>query len=188
MSLPETPKIKKISVLKRVPFVFKNTNDGIAVVLSRILPLSMSNPLQIQIWWGLGQAPADGDEFELHLVAMNAVNGPDIGGVRQRAVWSAIQHWRHVGTAANAVQTIIPENVPLFGGGQGNLDLATRKNDFTWVLFTLNSNARELRGIGSVTLQDTLLQRKWKSDNYTWDSDPDLPNSRGETGIDLGWY
>lgn len=178
---------KLIVVQKKVSFrERKAIANGIWLNVERIPPLSTSRILQLQIWFGV-RVPADLDEFELYLLALDNDNPPDIGGVRDRNLWGAHQLWA-IATGGRGNQTLEHENLPILGGLFHNTAIATRTRDNFWSFFVqINAGDYTFITTGTCFIEHTLIQRRWGNDAYTFDI-ADSTNAEGITDIDMDVY
>lgn len=182
----EKPKsVKQITVTKRVPFRVASASAGLFRVIERIPPLSISNVLHIQNWWGLNETPVDDDVLELYLMAFDTDLPPDIIGVRDQALWSAAQRWAVGGGTGFAVQLLEHENSSVIAGAVANTELADRTRNFAWSFFLVNTSGSSVLLLGTLVIQHTLFQRNWRSDSYTWNGDPDVVNRDGVSEVDM---
>lgn len=175
------PQIKLVSVTKRVPFRLDGVPVG-PISLSVIPPLASSHMRQLQIWFGIGEGPSDGDQIEAYILPGDFSNPPDLASTRDRAHWAAVQNWQDCGTPGNCVQTITHENLFVLDSDFTSLELADRIRNNRWMLITSDLANVQIY-IGTITVEHILIIRTWGNDAYTWD-DIDVPNSEGLTEID----
>lgn len=171
--------------------------EGLLSIVHTIPPMAESKALGLQIWWGIdhrGTNIADGDGFELYFLPADVDNYPDAGGVRDRAIWAAIQQWA-VGAGGHKVQ-VFEQSQTKFEGDfikpssveVANTELATRTREMAWCFgIEALGGAFTVVIIGTLHTLDTFFQRHWGSDNYTWDvktDGHDKLNSYQESNID----
>jgi len=182
--MAQFPRLRVVSIVKRVPFRFEATPTALVSAIERVPIMTLrSTPLQLQIWWGHDAAVANGDQLEIYLLAVNEAESPDLSSARARAIWSAVNKWVVVGTDAYAVQTITHENIMFLAPeGVSNVNVGERPHQFVWGFIFANTTSAQL-ALGSLAIQHDLLIRTWGNDNWTFNSE-DTPNSEGLTEID----
>lgn len=183
-----SPNIKIVTALiKRGIFIRTAAIDG-TVRIVRIPPLSTSKALQLQIWFGLHDDPGDQEQFEIFLMSVDFDNLPDVAAMRQDSEWQAMQHWSHVGTPANAVQTITHENLVFFSTGVANVEVATRTRDYGWALLLIGDNANSsIAANGTLTTQIDYIVRTWGGDNSTFDTVEETKDGLTDIDYDVWW-
>lgn len=176
------PKIQIVTITKRVPFRFDEVPATVRA-LATIPPLAMTHMRQLQIWFGIGEGPASGDQIECYILPGDLENPPDLASARERAHWAAVQNWEVAGAPASIVQTITHENLFVLDSDYSTIELADRIRNNQWLLVVSDTGNTQIY-IGTITVEHNLIIRTWGNDAYTWD-DIDVRNSEGLTEIDM---
>ncbi len=173
-----------VIVTRRVAFRSAGVPSSlIHIVIDRIPPLARTTAIQLQIWWGMNELPADGDLIECHLLALDTINPPDITGVLARADWSAAQKWHANSTPQVTVQTLTHENLLLLGSKYDTVDLGVRTTHNAWVLAVSDTTQNQFY-TGTLVVQHSLIIRTHGGDAYTF-ADEDKNNAEGISDIDM---
>ncbi len=152
--------------------------------LAWIPRLGSVTPLEWDAAYGLGDDPAD-EYLEWFLVAVDVDNLPTLESVRALSIWWRPQAWRSIGTDSGPVQTMVHDTIDFFNPETYSFQETA---DFTQryavcVVINSDQDQSDMRTVGVLTYQETLIQRVFGSDNWTFE-DPDNSEFGAEWGDD----
>ncbi len=149
--------------------------------LAWIPRLGSVTPLEFDLFFGLGDDPTD-EYIEWWLESMDIDNLPTVDSARARSLWTAVQQWRSIGTDSGPVQTMEHAEVDFFNPQTYSFEETADFTQRNAVVLACYSNlAAASQQSGVLTYAETLIQRVFGSDNWTFE-DPD----NSEFGQDWG--
>lgn len=181
VSRKNEPKITTVTATKRHSWhqtvSFTTTFGAIVNSYVRLPPMASMVPVEFDTHYGLDQDVAADLDFEIYLGFGDLDNLPDLSSFRERAIWSAIQIWRAIGTDAGPIQTITPELLDWLNPEQYfNIDLAARTRNVGLLVAGVGSASLTARLMGVLTYMVEYIEREWGDDNWTFNSPNEFHN------------
>ncbi len=165
--------------------VAQNTPEILGDVLAWLPRLGTITPLEWDAFFGDG-GDVTNDVLEWHLLLLDIDNLPTIASIRARALWQALQRWRDFGTAGNEAMVTSKAEVDWLNPEAYTF---TEFASFTQrlamaVIGNSQGNTISMDCIGVLTYMETVIQRVFGSDNWTFE-DPDHSEFGAEWGDDM---
>jgi len=153
--------------------------------LAHLPRLGTITPLEFDSHYGVGSDPTDSTS-EWWLVMVDIDNLPTRESVRALSIWNALQNWRSIGTDSGPTQTVTHAEVDFLNTQSYSF---TEMADFTQrmavCLLGLSNGSIAMLQVGVLTYAETIIQRVFGSDNWTFELDPWGSEFGDEWGNDM---